>query len=68
MSNEVVNDFQHQQAPEKKNKTTLWIILGIALAVMLCCCALAAIGLVFGVSMVYDGIDFSFAPLLNLIK
>ena len=36
MSNEVVNDFQYQHAPEKKNNTTLWIILGVALAVLLC--------------------------------
>jgi len=67
MSDEVVNDFQYQQAPEKKNNTTLWIILGVALVVILCCCALVAIVLVFTGSTGYDGIDFSFAPLLSLV-
>lgn len=67
MSNEVVNDFQYQQAPEKKNKTTLWIILAVALVVILCCCALVAIALIITGSTGYDGIDFSFTTLLSLV-
>lgn len=39
---EPVEDF----APEKKNKKTLWIILGVVAAILLCCCVVVIVAVV----------------------
>lgn len=54
---------------EKKNNTTLWIILGIAALVIICCiCVVLVAGIVMAfVPMRYQQMYYNLSPLLNLV-
>lgn len=54
---------------EKKNNTTLWIILGIAAVVIICCiCVVLIAGIVMAfVPWRYQHMFYNLTPLLNLV-
>ncbi len=55
-----------EQAPEKKNKKTLWIILAIVAVILLCCCLVVVLSLVLG-WFSFDGWVYQLTPYLQLI-
>ena len=55
---------------EKKNNKTLWIVLGIAAVVIICCiCVVLVAGIImaFVPTMRYQQMYFNLSPLLNLV-
>lgn len=63
-----VSEFETGPA-EKKNNTTLWIILGIAAVVIICClCVVLIAGIIIAfVPMRYQHMYYNLMPLFSLV-
>ena len=58
MTDNQMETSEYQEAPEKRNNRTLWIILGVLGAILICCCVLAAVGAFMYIPDWYNQFNF----------
>ncbi len=63
------NPPEPEEAPEKKNRTALWIILAVVVVLLLCLCVVVVAGVIlFAVSDgVWNSFNYQLPALLSLI-